>query len=103
MRKSFVDYRLCNNKLPSRCANIDRSLRKCNLCKSGTVGDEFHYVLEGCFFDFDRKIFYHIITGNMSTALPMPIYLMILTLGEPHEYPCATIIIFRGHVPNTSI
>ena len=38
-------------------ANIDRSLRKCNLCKSGTVGDEFHYVLEGCFFDFDRKIF----------------------------------------------
>ena len=22
-----------------------------------TVGDEFHYVLECCFFDFDRKIF----------------------------------------------
>ena len=34
-----------------------RSLRKCNLCDSGTVGDEFHYVLECCFFDFDRKIF----------------------------------------------
>ena len=22
------------------------------------VGDEFHYVLECCFFDFDRKIFF---------------------------------------------
>ena len=60
MRKSFVDYRLCNNKLPielGRWANIDRSLRKGNLCNSGTVGDEFHYVLECCFFGFDRKIF----------------------------------------------
>ena len=60
MRKSFIDYRLCNNRLPieiGRWANIDRSLRKCNLCNSGTVGDEFHYVLECCFFDFDRKIF----------------------------------------------
>ena len=49
-----------NNRLPieiGRWANIDRSLRKCNLCNSGTVGDEFHYVLECCFFDFDRKIF----------------------------------------------
>ena len=81
MCKSFVDYRLCNNKLPGRWAKIDRSLRKCNLCKSGTVGDEFHYVLEGCFFDFDMKIFLPHINGNMSTALPMPIYLMILTLG----------------------
>ena len=61
MRKSFIDYRLCNNKLPieiDRWENIDRSLRKCNLCNSGTVGDEFHYVLECCFFDFDRKIFF---------------------------------------------
>ena len=66
MRKSFIDYRLCNNKLPieiGRWANINRSLRKCNMSNSGTVGDEFHYVLECCFFwndDFARKIFYHI-------------------------------------------
>ena len=60
MRKTLIDYRLCNNKLPietGRWANIDRNLRKCKLCNSGTVGDEFHYVMECCFFDFDRKIF----------------------------------------------
>ena len=37
------------------CA-YERGFRKCNLCNSGTVGDEFHYFLECCFFDFDRKI-----------------------------------------------
>ena len=60
MRKTLIDYRLCNNKLPietGRWANIDRKLRKCKLCNSGTVGDEFHYVMECCFFDCDRKIF----------------------------------------------
>ena len=54
MRNSFIDYQLCNNKLPieiSRRTNIDRSLRKCDLFNSGTVGDEFHYVLECCFFE----------------------------------------------------
>ena len=74
MRKSFIDYRLCINKLPieiCRWVSIDRSPRKFNLCNiySGTVGDEFHYVLECCFFDFDRKIFYHISTGNLFAAL----------------------------------
>ena len=57
-RKSFIDYRLCDNKLPiktGRWANIDNS---------GTVGDEFHYVLECCFFDFDRKIFLPHIKGK---------------------------------------
>ena len=73
MRKSFIDYRLCNNKLPieihvCRWVNIDRSPRKCNLCNSGTVGDEIHYVLECCFFNFDRKSFYHISTGNLFEA-----------------------------------
>ena len=60
MRKTLIDFRLCNNKLPietDRWANINQNLRKCNLCNSGTVGDEFHYVMECCFFDFDRKIF----------------------------------------------
>ena len=57
---AFLVYRLCNYKLLieiGRWANIDRSLRKCNLFNSGTAGDEFHYGLECCFFDFERKIF----------------------------------------------
>ena len=59
MRKTLIDYRLCKNKLPietGRWANIDRNLRKCKLCNSGTVGDEFHYVMECCFFSLN--IFY---------------------------------------------
>ena len=85
MRKSFIDYRLCNNRLPieiCRWANIDRSLRKCNLCNSGTVGDEFHYVLDVVSLTLIGKSFYHISKGNLLTALPMQIYLMILTLGD---------------------
>ena len=60
MRKTLIDYRLCNNKLPietGRWANVDRNLRKCKLCNYGTIGDEFHYLMACCFFDFDRKIF----------------------------------------------
>ena len=69
MRKPLIDYRLCNNKLPietGRLANIDQNLRKCKLCNSGTVGDEFHYVMECCFFDFDMKIF--LLNTNKKTA-----------------------------------
>ena len=75
-RKSFIDYRLCDNKLPiktGRWANIDNS---------GTVGDEFHYVLECCSLTLIGKSFYHISKGNLLTAFPIQMYLMILTLGD---------------------
>ena len=60
LRKSFINYRLCNNKLPTengRWLNIDRNLRKCTLCNTNAVGDEFHYVFECCAFDFDKEIY----------------------------------------------
>ena len=59
LRKSVINYRLCNYKLPietGRWLNIDRNLRKCTLCNTNAVGDEFHYVFEYCAFDFDREI-----------------------------------------------
>ena len=81
MRKILIDYRLCNNKLPietGRWTNIDRNLRKCKLCNSGTVGNEFHYVMECCFFDFYGIPFYHISIRKLLTASHIQIYLMIV-------------------------
>lgn len=55
----FINYRLCNNRLPieiGRWNRLDRHLRKCMLCNSNAVGDEFHYVYECAYFDFDRSI-----------------------------------------------
>lgn len=60
LRKTFTNYRLCNNRLPietGRWASIDRNLRKCIHCNLNSIGDEYHYLFECCFFDFDRTIF----------------------------------------------
>ena len=59
LRNIFVNYRLCNNKLPietGRWLNIERNLRKCTLCNKNNVGDEFHYVFECSAFDLERDI-----------------------------------------------
>ena len=59
LRNIFVNYRLCNNKLPietGRWLNIDRNLRRCILCNKNNVGDEFHYVFECSAFDLERDI-----------------------------------------------
>ena len=40
-------FRTLNNKLPietGRWQNVPRENRKCNLCNSGDIGDEFHYI-----------------------------------------------------------
>ena len=55
--KQFINYRLCNNKLPietGRWNGVDRHLRKCTLCND-EVGDEYHYVFNCKSFDTDRK------------------------------------------------
>ena len=55
----FVNYRLCNNRLPVETGSwikIDRNLRKCNLCNDNDVGDEFHFIYRCSFFDEERKI-----------------------------------------------
>ena len=59
LMKHFIYYRLGNNRLPietGRWAGLDRHLRKCMLCTSNTIGDEFHYIYECPYFDFDRTI-----------------------------------------------
>ena len=58
-RKYFIDFRLCNHRLPietGRWHNIDRNLRKCNLCLNNEIGDEFHYAFECPAFDLERSL-----------------------------------------------
>ena len=46
--KSFINYRLCNNNLPTetgRWLNIDRNLRKCILCNTNAIGDELRFLM----------------------------------------------------------
>ena len=50
-------FRTANHKLPvetGRWNNIELSERKCQLCESNYLGDEFHYLLE-CSFFFEMK------------------------------------------------
>ena len=58
LMKHFINFRLCNNKLPietGRWQNIDRALRKCNLCNDDDLGDGFHYIYRCSFFDERRR------------------------------------------------
>lgn len=74
LRKTFLNYRLCNNKLPietGRWTGIDRNLRKCTLCNSNSVGDEFHYVFECIAFEFDRKVFLPNINKRNSNCITL--------------------------------
>jgi hypothetical protein len=44
---SFLRFRVLNHRLPIqrlRYQKIERSLRVCDLCASGEIGDEFHYL-----------------------------------------------------------
>ena len=38
-----------------RWQNVARENRKCLLCNSGDIGDEFHYILECTYFSEERK------------------------------------------------
>ncbi len=54
----FINYRLCNNYLPietGRWRQLDRHNRKCTLCDSSAIGDEFHFVFECTYFGETRK------------------------------------------------
>lgn len=72
MRKSFINFRICNHKLPietGRWRQIDRNLRKCNRCLGNAIGDEFHYVFECPFFDLDRSLIVPFIRRNRANAV----------------------------------
>ena len=59
LRISFINFRTCNHKLQieaGRWRQIDRNLRKCNHCLGNVIADEYHYVFECPFFDFDRSV-----------------------------------------------
>ena len=60
----LTKFRTTNHRLPietGRWSNIERSDRKCTLCDSNTIGDEFHYLFECKFFSVQRSLYidYH--------------------------------------------
>ena len=55
---TMFKFRTGNHKFPvevGRWNGIDLSERKCNLCLSNNIGDEFHYLLECTFFTAERR------------------------------------------------
>lgn len=57
-RIGLSKFRLGNHNLPiviGRYENICASARKCNLCLSNDVGDEFHYLFSCSYFKKDRS------------------------------------------------
>ena len=59
-RKILCRFRTCNHRFPietGRWVGVQREDRKCVLCNSGQIGDEFHYLLECKTFTQERKYF----------------------------------------------
>ena len=56
--KYMIKFRTRNNRLPVEVGcwtNINYEDRKCKLCDSNCVGDEFHYILECSYFNCERN------------------------------------------------
>ena len=73
LMKHFINFRLCNNKLPidtGRWQKIDHDLRKCNLCNDDDLGDEFHYIYRCSFFDEERRNIAPFIKNERQAVLP---------------------------------
>ena len=86
MRKSFIDYRFCNNRLPieiGRWANIDTMLigtsESVTCVILALLAKSFTMVWNVVSLTSIGKSFYHTSKGNLLTALLMQMYLMILT------------------------
>ena len=79
LRKSFINFRTCNHKLPietRRWQQIDRILRNCNRCLGNITGDEYHYGFECPFFDFDRRVFVPFIRRMEAVLTSTTIYVL---------------------------
>ncbi|MEW8548127.1 MAG: reverse transcriptase family protein, partial [Candidatus Thiodiazotropha sp.] len=54
----FSRFRCMNHRLPiefGRFSRLERAKRKCKLCGSGDLGDEFHYLFKCSYFKRQRK------------------------------------------------
>ena len=54
----MIRFRTSNHNLPielGRYVNIDREERRCTLCNTGDIGDEYRYFCICSYFDLPRK------------------------------------------------
>jgi hypothetical protein len=65
-------FRTTSHKLPietGRWQNIARENRKCLLCNSDVIGDEFHYIFSCSKFDDNRNLLNRQTFRNRQTVL----------------------------------
>ena len=58
--QQIFKIRTSNHKLPietGRWDDIEISERKCPLCNTNDIGDEYHYLLRGPYFEAERKLY----------------------------------------------
>ena len=63
---------MCYHHLPiekGRWKNIERNLRKCQLCNLNDIGDEFHYIKNCPFFANQRQQLLPYIRHNTKNAI----------------------------------
>ena len=85
MRKTLIDYRLCNNKLPietGRWANIDQTSESVNYVIQVLLVMIFTMLWNVVSLTLIGKSLYHISIRKLFTASHIQIYLMILTPGD---------------------
>ncbi len=78
-------FRTTNHNLPiesGRWRNIDRNDRKCNLCNSNEIGDEFHYLFVCSAFREDRQLFLKTYFRTRPNILKMRDLMQIKNISE---------------------
>ena len=58
LKSAMIRFRTSNHNLPielGRYVNIDREERRCTLCNTGDIGDEYRYFCICSYFDLPRK------------------------------------------------
>lgn len=81
----MVHFRTSNHRFPietGRWNNTEINDRKCPLCETNSIGDEFHYLLECPFFLNDRKRY---VSDYYFKRPNIPKFKQLLTMTEEHQ------------------
>jgi len=86
--KYMIKFRTRNNRLPVEVGcwtNINYEDRKCKLCDSNCVGDEFHYILECSYFNCERNNIIKPCRSRIPNTLLFQEIMQIKPCTPPHK------------------